>query len=611
MGLSSPMTIGFGNSSSAVGEASLHLAVTNLNLSDWKAFAGDSAPGGLVNLRLNLVSQKAGKQLAFDMDTHVDSFTTGAGTSAVNQGDIHTQARGSVTDLKLLKLDDYQLDMLHNGQSMASVSGSGTFDTTTQDADLQVAVKAALDQLLKLTNADPAQSSVGFKGHVTQHQKKVTLDGELALAPTTRATNSLKLNGNVDLNHPDAITGSFKIASDSMDLSTYYDLMADVKPGAAQNPKAAVTPPATPTPASQKEADAMKLPLKNFTMELNLGHLFLHEMDISNWVTTVSIDGGHIIVKPCQLAVNGAPLKAVVDMDLGVPGYKYDIQFSAVGVPSMPLVDSFVPDRKGQISGGTSIDVQLKGAGVTPASLQTNLSGQFNFATSNLNLSVANVKSPLLNSIINVIVGIPDLIRNPTAALDGLIGRLTGSGTQKGGWADDLTANPIDVISLNARVADGKVHLQQSEVRSKAFQATATGDITLATIQSNSVIQIPVKIALARSAADKIGLVTSSTPTNAAYVSLPDFLTVKGTLGKPKTEVDKLALLTMATKTGVGLGKKIGGAAGEKAGSLINTVGGLFGGSSPSTNASDTNATSTSTNKSPVSGILDLFKKPR
>ena len=192
-----------------------------------------------------------------------------------------------------------------------------------------------------------------------------------------------------------------------------------------------------------------------------------------------------------------------------------------------------------------------------------------------------------------------------------MIGRLTGSGTQKGGWADDLTANPIDVISLNARVADGKVHLQQSEVRSKAFQATATGDITLATIQSNSVIQIPVKIALARSAADKIGLVTSSTPTNAAYVSLPDFLTVKGTLGKPKTEVDKLALLTMAAKTGVGLGKKIGGAAGEKAGSLINTVGGLFGGSSPSTNASDTNATSTSTNKSPVSGILDLFKKPR
>jgi len=612
VGLSSPMTIGFGNSSSAVGEASLHLAVTNLNLSDWKAFAGDSAPGGLVNVTLNLVSQKAGKQLAFDMDTHVVSFTTGAGTAAVNQGDIHTQARGSVTDLKLIKLDNYHLDMLHNSQSMASVSGSGTFDTTTQDADLQVAVKAAMDQLLKLANADPTQSSVGFKGHVTQHQKKVTLDGELALAPTTRATNSLKLNGSFDLNHPDAITGGFKMASDAMDLSSYYDLMTGVKPGAAQNSNAAaITPPATQAPASRKEPEAMKLPLKNFTLDLNLGHLFLHEMDISNWLTTASIDGGHIIVKPCQLAINGAPLKAVVDMDLGVPGYKYDIQFSAVGVPSMPLVDSFVPDRKGQISGGTSIDVQLKGVGVTPASLQTNLSGQFNFATSNLNLSVANVKSPLLNSIINVIVGIPDLIRNPTAALDGLIGRITGSGTQKGGWADDLTANPIDVISLNAQVADGKVHLQQSEVRSKAFQATATGDITLATIQSNSVIQIPVKIALARSGADKIGLVTSSTPTNAAYVSLPDFLTVKGTLGKPKTEVDKLALLTMAAKTGVGLGKKIGGAAGEKAGSLINTVGGLFGGSSPSTNASGTNATSTSTNKSPVSGILDLFKKPR
>jgi hypothetical protein len=105
--------------------------------------------------------------------------------------------------------------------------------------------------------------------------------------------------------------------------------------------------------------------------------------------------------------------------------------------------------------------------------------------------------------------------------------------------------------------------------------------------------------------ASQIGLVGASTPANAVYVALPDFLKMEGTIGKPQTKIDKLALVELAVKTGGGIAGKIGGAGGEKASSALNALGGLFGGSKSTT----TNSPSATTNSSPVSGLLNLFKK--
>ncbi len=66
--LTSPMIIAWGNTGNAVGDAALNVAVTGLNLGDWKAFAGNYAPSGVANLKLKLESQQAGKQLTFDFD---------------------------------------------------------------------------------------------------------------------------------------------------------------------------------------------------------------------------------------------------------------------------------------------------------------------------------------------------------------------------------------------------------------------------------------------------------------------------------------------------------------------------------------------------------------
>ena len=70
----------------------------------------------------------------------------------------------------------------------------------------------------------------------------------------------------------------------------------------------------------------------------------------------------------------------------------------------------------------------------------------------------------------------------------------------------------------------------------RAFRAEAAGAVTLAEVLTNSAIQIPVAVLLNRSAAQRIDLVPANTPSNAAYARLPDFLTMKGTLGNPKAD---------------------------------------------------------------------------
>jgi hypothetical protein len=148
--------------------------------------------------------------------------------------------------------------------------------------------------------------------------------------------------------------------------------------------------------------------------------------------------------------------------------------------------------------------------------------------------------------------------------------------------------------------------LTQAEVRSTTLQVLANGgNIALAPVLNDSTIQIPVEIRLNRSLGDQIGLVNSDTPTNAQYVALPDFLTMRGTIGAPKSDLDKRALLLIAAKAGGGIGKNIGGVAGQESQSVFNAVEGLLGTKST---AGTNSATKTNT---PVSDLLNLFKKSK
>ena len=109
-------------------------------------------------------------------------------------------------------------------------------------------------------------------------------------------------------------------------------------------------------------------------------------------------------------------------------------------------------------------------------------------------------------------------------------------------------------------------------MQSAAFKADAPGTITLNEVLTNSTLNIPVTVALSQDIAKKLNVASTTAPANAAYVPLPQFLTITGTVGDPKPNINKLALAGLAVHSFTG--------------NLLNSSG-------------------TKTNASPVKGLLN------
>jgi uncharacterized protein involved in outer membrane biogenesis len=770
--LSAPMTLGWGNAQSQVGDSTLTVAVNNLNLADWKAFAGDAVSSGKVNAQVKLVSQQSGNLLNFNVDTHLTDLSLKAGTNEISQANVTLQVDGRANNLTNITMNTYQVQLARGNQQLAQISGTGTYDTKAGSADLQTSIQASIPALLTLSPQSDMKFSSGkvdMKVHVVQRTDKVSgavqaitgdltlseltgtmgsnnfqnfastmkldigkteqelqirrvtgslsendkpggsfdisgtlntnkntqitaklsdfnqnalrpfleplltdkkltsvaingsasvqsTDGnsaikanvtvanlvvtdtktqtaagtplqatiavdvassknvadvkqlQLTLTPTDRAKNELNMSGHLDLTQTNATQGNLKVASEALDLTKYYDLFAADKPAADKKaaakkgstaPSDPNQPVATAPGEPEKEPEGKPLPFKNFTTVVDLKHIYLRETEIANLQTTVLIDGGHVLLKPFQMSLNGAPVTATADLDLAVPGYKYDVSFGAQAIPLTPLVNSFAPERKGQIGGTLTAAANLTGAGTTGVNLKKNLNGKFDVTSTNLNLSIVNIKSRMLKSLINVVASIPELLSNPTAGALSALQGATGIGG--GGLTEELKKAPIDSIIVHGVAGSGNVNLQQAVVSSSAFKAEAKGTVAIAEVLTNSTIQIPVTISLSHALAQKVNLVPSGTPTNAAYAALPDFYTMKGTVGNPKNDINKTALLKL-TATALTGNLNLGG----KSGSVLQGLNGVLGNSS-SGNTSPNASSSTSKSGSVLKGLGGLL----
>jgi uncharacterized protein involved in outer membrane biogenesis len=513
--LSRPMNLAWGNGASEAGDSAFDLAVTNLSLADWKPFLGNAAAAGHVDLTLKLSSQQGGRQLGLNLDSQIRNLVAGSDGSQMI------------------------LSFAVNGNASVQYDPKGS---SAIKASMQVANLVVNDPQRQLP-ATPLEARLEIDTAVKKQSADIR-QLQITLTPTKRGQNQVRLQGQVDYSQPNAVRGNLKLTADSLDLTSYYDLFAG-GPKGGNKPAAASPSGASATDASQ-EPPVKNFPLKNFTVAADIGRFYLREIEITHWQTTVTVDGGHVTVKPFQLALNGAPVNATVDLNLGVPGYRYDVAFGADRVPVAPLVNTFVPERKGQMGGTLTANAQVKGAGITGAGLQRNLTGQFAGGVTNLNLSVMNAHSPILKTLINVIVAIPQLLSSPESAIASLLGQATGQG---GGLMDELKKSPIQVINAQGKAGGGRIDLSSASVQSTAFKADAQGGIALAQVLTNSTINIPVAVSVNRSIGKQLNLASANTAASATYVPLPQFLTMKGTIGVPKADINKVALGGMAVQS--------------------------------------------------------------
>jgi uncharacterized protein involved in outer membrane biogenesis len=521
----------------------------------------DATPAELKEVAIR--AKKGGATLA-------ELLVSGPFSLEKKEGAFNVQLSG--VDKKLLNL---------SGKDFGQTKISSTNRIFVTNQNIAVTGRLSVNQFsMTQSNQTLGPIDLGATYDVAKNGNIIQIPGvTLALTPTERGKNSLTLSGKVDMSDTNAMQGNLKLLAESLDLNAYYDMFmgkpqaAAAKPAQTNQPAPAAKPATTAT-ASAKADENKPLPFKNFTVDANIGRIFLKEIAISNLQTQLKLDQTKVAVQPFQLALNGAPVSSTVDLDLGVPGYQYKVEFKADRIPLKPLVNSFVPERKDMINGEIVADTKIQGAGTSGADLQKNLKGSVQFGLTNANLD-------LLDPMFQKYLGPLAKFLQPIATL------LT---------VPELVKTPIQQVNFATQVEQGTVNVKTMNVVSPAFALDTAGTMTLTPALTNSPLNNwPVNFYLSRNLAQKIDLVPSGTPADAKLVKLPNFLSVGGTLGSPDPQVNKTALAGTLLEKYL---PKIPGI-GEKGGSLLQGLGGL-GGLLPGT----TSTNQTATNAPSVGGVL-------
>jgi uncharacterized protein involved in outer membrane biogenesis len=473
------------------------------------------------------------------------------------------------------------LSLALDGRTTVQLNHGGAVELKTDLGVSNLVTRAAGS-----AQADPALQ-LGLRTDLAHAGNVLTLrDLSVQLPPSALASNRLALAGRVDLSRPDATSGRLTLSSDALDLTPLYDFLA----GGPANPG---TPPPAPA-TTNAEPDALMLPVGEFTFATRIGRMHLRQIAVSNLVADARVTSNAVVLKPVSWTLNGAPVSADADLDLGVKGWRYDLNAKLDRVPAQPIVDSFLPGYEGQFLGSILVDTRIKGAGMTGVNLKKSLEGNVGFSLTNVNIHVVSPKwKPLLTLI-------------------GTALRLT-----------DIAQSPLNAIYSDIQLGGGAIDLKGVTVESEAFRADIVGAVQIADVLNDSVLpELPVKLQLRRSLARRANLLPDGTPEDAKYAPIQDFVKLKGTLGAPEADIDKGVVALLVLKSSP-VGDVTGAAGGIlKGGANVvgGVLGGLFGGggtNAPATDATpapagSTNAPAGSTNaapKNPLEGLINPFRR--
>ncbi len=417
----------------------------------------------------------------------------------------------------------------------------------------------------------------------------------LSLSPTPHGKNQLVVTGRADLSNTNAYQANLKVTAESLDVTPFYDLF-----DSAQKKAEAAKPATAQQPPSTVEPDAMKLPLRQTSLDVNIGKFFLRDIALSNIVVAAKVDNNRATVKPFSLVMNGAGISATVDANLGVKGYQYDLALNTDRIQLEPLVTTFAATiPQGAIKGEALAKVALRGAGITGESLQKNLQGNVNFSVTNGVIQLSQMGSEPKTATAK-------LLKALTSGVLAYIGPVVG--------IPDIMRPPIDHIVVAATIGNGVVNLSRFAAHSPVVIVDAHGTIQLASVTTNSTMSIPIEVWLPNDFAKKF--TGAQFPAGSAYGRLPHFVDVRGTIGSPDVKVDKAKLIGSAVIGNVGA---LGGAIGGKAGETIKGVGGalnnIFGGSQPkapagtTTNAAPNQAAPPAKKVNPLDLLNPFLKK--
>jgi hypothetical protein len=285
-------------------------------------------------------------------------------------------------------------------------------------------------------------------------------------------------------------------------------------------------------------------------LEARLDRVTARRIVATNVILSARLSDGLLAVKPLEATLNGAPARGLIDANLGVPGWLYNVDLAVDRLPLAPWAESFAAGAAAAPVGELTMQGEFKGAGLIYETLRHKLAGTGQFTLTNAAIAFA----PGWRQ--GVLVAVATLLRTP-----------------------EIAGGPIAWSTGGLTVAGGQLDLKGVNLGTDAFIAGITGRVPLTEVLTNSPLDLPVSLQLRRSLAERAKLSVAGPP-DATFTALPDFLRARGTLGQPTARIDKAALGGILLQS-IG---NIPGLTDEKTSAILQGIGGLLAPKSPTTN---------------------------
>ena len=172
--LTMPMTLDWGDGANPPEDSAFELALKNLNLADWSAFAPDLAPAGRFSLALNVAAQQSGKKLKLDFSTQLADFSARMASNRVEAVDATITLQAGMDDFTKIDLASLAVVIGCRKQPALNLGASGKVDLQTMDVDLQTKLGIQLPSLVVMLGNPAVSVSSGtltLTNHIVQQNQ--------------------------------------------------------------------------------------------------------------------------------------------------------------------------------------------------------------------------------------------------------------------------------------------------------------------------------------------------------------------------------------------------------------------------------------------------------
>jgi hypothetical protein len=404
--------------------------------------------------------------------------------------------------------------------SIRNFSGKGSLDWV-QGEDVAAVFELNVENL-KLPDGKSLPSPLTVKldtratlDHATLHHL------DIAWAESPGYPNRVLVNGDLNWQDPQAITGQVNIRGQAVDLDPWGVFLTQSTPAADTAPSRTKAD----APAANAPLNLPTLPLQSVTLDLDIEKIHFKELILSKLRMQADAGPHRLSLEPLSFTLNNSTFSAKAQADWQDPQIKMQLTGSLSPLDLQPVFDSFVPEKQGAVTGILQGKTEFQVTGDSPQALMDSFQGQVQLSYSQGKLRLLNTDPEQHTALLHTRKLVQDVVSGMAEAL-----QLSPA---------QLMEPEIESVSFETALVDKRLMIRKAEILNPEFMMAAQGEIHLAGEPGNAkIMQLPLVLGVSTNLAKRVKIYRPER-VKGDYVVLPAFLEVKGSLGAPEIKIKK------------------------------------------------------------------------